>query len=73
MPQDRSRKRWAVLQGLNSTDGDVTSDSQKCRSALGKTGFKVRGEFLEAASTRRKVQTEEQRIDVNRGTYLKEG
>lgn len=61
-----------VLQGLNSTNGEVTKDSQKYRNTVGKTGFKE-GNFEEAASTWRKVQKKEQKIDVNRGAYLEEG
>lgn len=44
-----------VLQGLNSTNGDLTKDSQKYTSAVGKTGFEE-GSFEGAASTWRKVQ-----------------
>lgn len=33
------KQRWAVLQGLSSTNGDVTKESQKYRSTVGKTGF----------------------------------
>lgn len=49
------KERWVVLQGLNSTDGDVTKGSQKYRSAVGKTGFKE-GSLGETASTQGKVQ-----------------
>lgn len=61
-----------MLQGLNSTNGDRTKDSQKYRSTVGKTGSKE-GSFEEAASTWRKAQTKEQKIDANRGAYLEEG
>lgn len=66
------KEKWAVLQGLNSSNGDLTKVSQKYRSACGKTGFKEES-FEEAASTWRKVWTKEEKIDYNRGTYLKEG
>lgn len=56
---------------MNNPNGDVTKDSQNY-STVGKTGFKEES-FEEAASTWKKVLTKEQKIDVNRGTYLKEG